>query len=306
MGKLQQSSVPLNEADGMRALLATCERDIASPTPANVRGLFEMLAAVEFTTAKLESFGTDLRPEASRLESLHDRIAHDATKMVKLLGGVGAYVAMRQSLQPATDGPAWQLDRMLAAQRTQRLRTFLVTCVTLAVLSGAFWWFRDTLLPPDPIGDIADAAQRTLLEGGSAQAALAQIDAGLTLSPTSPLLLTWRSVLLDDVDAGKSREAAAQAAAQIGERQFLLERATLNVQIDRPAAVIADANALIALDPQIPEAYYLRASGHELRNENSAAIADLEKCAALAEAQGNATLFANARIRLGNLMQRGG
>jgi hypothetical protein len=293
MGKLQQSSVPLNEADGMRALLATCERDIASPTPANVRGLFEMLAAVEFTMAKLESFGTDLRPEASRLESLHDRIAHDATKMVKLLGGVGAYVAVRQSLQPATDGPAWQLDRMLAAQRTQRLRTFLVTCVTLAVLSGAFWWFRDTLLPPDPIGDIADAAQRTLLEGGSAQAALAQIDAG-------------RSVLLDDVDAGKSREAAAQAAAQIGERQFLLERATLNVQIDRPAAVIADANALIALDPQIPEAYYLRASGHELRNENSEAIADLEKCAALAEAQENATLFANARIRLGNLMQRGG
>ena len=52
------------------------------------------------------------------------------------------------------------------------------------------------------------------------------------------------------------------------------------------------------------EAYYLRASGYELKNDLKAAVADLEKCASLAEAQNNESLFATTRIRLGNLMQR--
>jgi len=305
MGKLQQSNAPLNEADGMRANIAACERDVTAPTAQNVAGIFRLLADAERMADKLEQGGADMRPEKVRLASLHDRIVSDAARLVKLLGGTAGYVALRDSLGPLSDEPAWRLDQLLAAQRAGRLRRFAVTAVVLAVLVGAGWWFRETLLPPDPIGDIADAARLTLEQGDGPRAALAQIDAGLAISPTSHLLLTWRSVLSEELgDADAARRAGAQAAESIGATAYLLERATLNVQLGRADGALADADALIVLDPQMPEAYYLRASGRELRGEVQAAVDDLERCAALAEAQGNAALFANARIRLGNLMQQ--
>jgi hypothetical protein len=306
MTRIQQTPAPLNEADGLRAQLAACERDVTSPTIVNVRGIFKLLAAAEQTFAAVQAHGADMRPEAARIETLHERIARDGAKLVKLLGGTAAYVELRGALQPASDGPAWQLDRMLAERRQRRLRSMTFLVVLLAALGGAMWVFRDVLLPPDPIGDIADSAQRVLLEGGSPQAALTQIDAGLVISPASSLLLTWRSALLDGIDPDASRAAADRAAQLIGKRQFLLDRAVLFVQIDRPQAVLVDADALIALDPTVPEAYYLRASGYELLGKSDLAMVDLQKCADLAEQQGNAALFANARIRLGNLMQRGG
>jgi tetratricopeptide (TPR) repeat protein len=305
MGKLQQMNAPLNEADGLRAYITTCERDVTAPTARNAAGIFTLLASAERTAAALAQGGADMRPEQVRIGSLHDRITRDAAKLVKLLGGTAAYAALRDSLAPISDAPTWRLDRLLAAQRARRLRAYSIAFVIVGFLASAGWLFRDTLLPPDPIGDIADAARATLEQSGDPRAALAQIDAGLVISPSSHLLLTWRSVLAAELgDAAAAGRAETQAADLVGRKDFLLERATLNVQLGRADAALADAEALVALDAQMPEAYYLRASGHELRGDIDAAVADLERCAALAEAQNNAPLFANARIRLGNLMQK--
>ncbi len=304
MGKLQQASPPLNESDGLRAYIATCERDTASPTRENASQIFNMLAHAEEIAEKLRGRGADMRPEFSRIDSLHERITRNAAMLVESVGGVAAYAALRNSLRPGSTRPAWQLDHRLAARRAKRLRTAAITLIAIAALSGSAWWFRDTLLPDDPAGVAANAAMLALSNGAAPRTALEKIDAGLVITPTNALLLTWRNVLLKDIDATTAQEADTRARAVMGDREFLIQRATLHVQLNRADAALADANALLVLDSQMAEAYYLRASGYELKNELKAAVADLEKCASLAEAQNNESLFATTRIRLGNLMQR--
>jgi tetratricopeptide (TPR) repeat protein len=67
--------------------------------------------------------------------------------------------------------------------------------------------------------------------------------------------------------------------------------------------VITDTTRLINAYPDLAEAYFIRASGHESRNDSAQAIQDLEQAARIAEAAGNDTLYATARVRLGMLMQ---
>ena len=69
--------------------------------------------------------------------------------------------------------------------------------------------------------------------------------------------------------------------------------------------VLTDTNQLIQMYPDLAEAYYMRASGYEGLGQRTQAMADLEKCGELAQAQGNDTLYAQSRVRLATLMQAG-
>jgi tetratricopeptide (TPR) repeat protein len=67
--------------------------------------------------------------------------------------------------------------------------------------------------------------------------------------------------------------------------------------------VLTDTAELLAAQPNSAEAHFMRASAHEGRNDIDLAIQDLEEASRLAQAAGNDTLYATARVRLGMLMQ---
>ncbi len=102
----------------------------------------------------------------------------------------------------------------------------------------------------------------------------------------------------------RSADSFAKAQEIAGEERMLLERAQVSVMLGDNDRVIADATRAIELNPNSAEAYYIRSSGYEGREELERAIEDLDKTSQLAQAAGNDTLFATARIRTGTLMQR--
>jgi tetratricopeptide (TPR) repeat protein len=304
MGKLQQQREALNEADALRALIEFCEKQLATRAPTDTRALFETLSEAERLFASLTRSGADLRPERGRLDSVQERIESRASQFVTLLGGVNAFVTLRQAVNGDASQPAWQLDKRLAERTRRRARTLVLSLAAVAIIALAGYLLRDVLFPPDPVGQAVNSAQRALFAGEPLPAAIAQIDAGLVVTPASATLHTWRGVLLTLKSDVAADESFARSRALQSEKDFLLERAMIWVQLNNGDRAIADSNALINLNPELAEAYYLRASGHEIKDEIEMAIADLDKTAALAEAQGNSALFATARIRNGTLMQR--
>lgn len=304
MGKLQQQHEALNEADALRALIEFCEKQLATRAPTEPRALFETLAEAERLFAKLKREGTDLRPERGRLDTVQERIESRAPQLVALLGGVNAFVTLRGAVSGDASQPAWQLDKRLAERTTRRVRTLVLSLATVACIALGGFLLRDVLFPPDPVGQAVNGAQRALAAGDALPAAIAQIDAGLVITPASATLHNWRGVLLTLNNSPAADEAFTRSRDLQSEKDFLLERAAIWVQLNEGDRAITDSTALIVLFPEMAEAYYVRASGYEIKDDVEKAIADLDKTAALAEAQGNSALFATARVRNGTLMQR--
>ena len=97
---------------------------------------------------------------------------------------------------------------------------------------------------------------------------------------------------------------------------MLVERGQIYLRLNQPERALADFNALITKQPDLPEVFYLRASAYEQRRSTrvteverqrdfKAALDDLETCARLAEVQHSDVLLASAKLRMGMLMQSG-
>ena len=304
MGKLQQDAGILNEGDALRAMIAECEKLLATVSTANAAALMEHATDAHALLDKLERAGSDTRSEQSRLDTIDERIVKNAKRIVSASGGTLAFIALRQRLAvgDASNERWWRLDDVLAEQRTAQIRKLAIAGAVVIVLGIAAYLARGVLFPPDPVGDALVAAQRALGQNDTATA-LSAIDAGLTIVPTNTQLLVWRGAVLELRGDPTAVDMFAQARARAGDKTFLLERAQADLVLGNNDRPIADLTALIVIDPNAPEAYFLRATAFENKRQFDRAMADLETAADTAQRAGNDTLYATARVRLGTLMQ---
>ena len=243
------------------------------------------------------------RAERARLDTVDERIAKNAGKIVSLLGGVSAYQALRQQAAPGSNAARWQLDGLLAEARRQSLkRVGIGLGIVLGVLFVGYL-ARPILFPPNPAGDAITAAQQALVDANNLPQALTAIEVGLTQVPTDTQLLIWHGVLQEKRAKASGTAAFDQARSRMSARDFLLERAQVFYMLAEPQRSMDDINALLAQQPDIPEAYYIRAGTYEALGHKDLAIQDLNRCSDLAQTQGNDTLVATARVRLGMMMQ---
>ena len=179
MGKLQQDAGILNDSDVVRAVIADCERMLASISPANAATLMEQATDAHLALDRLAHAGSDVRPEQVRLDTIDERLIRNAQRIVTALGGSGAFAALRQRLAAGEYSGArwWRLDDILAAQRQALLRRMALTGAVILMLGIAAYLFRGVLFPPDPVGDAVTAAGRALSQHDT-QTALRDIDAG--------------------------------------------------------------------------------------------------------------------------------
>jgi tetratricopeptide (TPR) repeat protein len=292
----------LNDADRLRAAIAEAERLTARLDATTSRDAVLAVDRAEQMIAALTAGGTDLRAERARIDALQNMMTRNAGRVVRALGGPLGFQRLRRELCGDIALPVWQLDRRVNEGRRRRLRN--IGIVVMLMLAGglAAYLARDILLPPDPVGDALVSARAAYADGDSDRA-LAALDLGLAQVPTSTQLLIWKGVLLEN-DGDPGAEAwYARARSGAPQTRFLFERAMVHVELQDADAVLSDANALIALEPAMPEGYFVRASGHEFKGDIPAALADLERAAKLADAQGNAPLYAAAKVRAGGLMR---
>jgi tetratricopeptide (TPR) repeat protein len=306
MGKLSQEIGVLNEADELRALIDDCEKALAALGPDSARRLMLDADAAHRRLEQLVAEGADLRGEAARLGTIDERIVRSARPIVQSLGGTAELAALRQQIAPGTDARWWLLDHELDLRRQRLLRQIGTIVVVVAIVILAGYLARPILFPSDPVGDAVNAATRAL-ESNSIPGAIAAIDSGLAKIPTSTELLIWKGILLEksgNQQAGTASYQQALAHAE-SDRDFYLQRAIVSVRLGDYARVVTDTTTVIQKYPDAADAYYVRASGYDGLGERTEAIADLEKCADLAQASGNDALFAQARVRMGTLMQGG-
>ena len=303
MGKLQQQHDQLNDADALRATLDALEKREGGLTRATVEDVLTDFARTREMLMFQESAGTDVRSERSRYEDFGARLERDATRVVRYCGGGDRYRSLRARLGVDNDEAGWQLDAIAARRQRRVLIVAGSTLASILVMLGLGYVFRETLFPVDPVRDAVGAAQAAAQKRSPA-AALGAIETGLAFSPTNATLLIWQGAMLPITRSAESTAAYAQARAALGEADFLLERAQVWLAALEYDLALRDLNGLIALRPKDPIPYYLRASAYEGLPDRNAAIADLEKSGELSQLAGNDYLYANAKIRLGYLMQQ--
>jgi hypothetical protein len=298
-------STDISPSAKIRSPLERCERLLATAPRCDASQL--LLSAQEASDAiqALESGGLDVRAERERLRAIESRIVAHASGLVGALGGQAAFRTLRAKHAAGVDGPIWTLDAVIARKRRSLWQRIALFTGALALLGALAYAFRDTLLPPDPVGDALFAATRAL-ERNDTAAAVAQIELGLRQAPTSTQLLVWRGVLLRDLGDPAADDAFAMAERESDRVTMLLERASAHAQLRRGQAVLADTAEAITLAPERPEIYLFQANGYELVNDRAAELTALERCAALAEAQGNGTLNGVARVRIAQMIAQGG
>jgi tetratricopeptide (TPR) repeat protein len=178
----------------------------------------------------------------------------------------------------------------------------------LAVLLLLFAVYQ-LFLAPDPATRERlrrqQAAESLAVEGNLA-GALSEVEEALTIAPGDPSLLTLKGTLQQGLgQSQRAEETFAAAEAAFGEREvFLLARGQAYLIANQAPAALADAQALLALDPQSAPGYMLLGRAQEWLENYPEAIAAYQQAATLAEAQGDFQLTGLARVNMGMLMQR--
>jgi tetratricopeptide (TPR) repeat protein len=308
MGKLQQQLGNLNESDALRELIGESEKSLADITPESARELIVDTNDAHRLLEKLIAAGVDMRPEETRLHTIDERMVKNAKKIVAAVGGAQAYTQLRREIDPSVqDAQArwWRLDEEVDAARLRLIRNIAISAAAVVAVLIVGYLFRGILFPPDPVGDAVNSAQIALRDSDFAKA-MVSIESGLQAAPTNTRLLVWKGVLQEqrkNPEAARTFDAAKSATPL---DEFLLERAQAYLIVGNNDRAIADMDELIARNPQAAEAYYVRATAYEGKNDRQQAVSDLEMASQIAQETGNDALFASARVRLGMLMQQAG
>jgi tetratricopeptide (TPR) repeat protein len=301
----------LTPADEVRNLLAQLEAKIArlgrgqEPEAQTILDLFDAIAA---RLAELHAGGQVLRAEEARWEAASAAFRRKAGAFLRALGGSGALAEARVARQPEPAAWWWFIDQWLADKRRAQLRRLaLGAAVAVAVLAllGALY---QRFLAPDPATRERlrhEQAADSLTMDGNLAGALAEVDQALGYAPGDATLLTQKGVLQQKLGQFVAQETFAAAEKAAGSREaFLITRAQMYLRVAYSQAMLADAQEVVAANPQSAPGYLLLGQANELLGNGQDAIAAYEKSSRLADAQNNPQLAAIARMNLATLLQQ--
>jgi len=296
-------------ANSLREALDQAERQIVSIDATNVEAYLLLLDQIKARFAAFTAEEADVRPEWSRWDSLTSRLSSQPDPLVTAAAKVGGLAALRQKHPPAEDF-WWHLDKEVMQRRMNTLRRTVTTLVTVVVIAVGGWWAINTFFPPNPEAVRMMEANSDLeaLIGEQRWAeALTVVETAQQDLPNEPELILWEVVLAEQL----GDKARAQAALDRVNATFPDQKVGLLVQLGNQRLQVGDflgaqdvGKEALTLDPNSAEATFLLGSIAESTNDVAFAIDMFDRTFALAEAD-NPQLAVIARVRMGNLMQRG-
>lgn len=303
---------PLTRADELRHQLDELEAKIGRLGYGLGREALTILPlfdAVSATMASFQAEGQSMRAEWARLETASAALRRKATVFLREVGGAGVLQDARRTQQLPPANWWWFLDRWVADKRRAQLRQLLMTAAgTVGVLLLLFALYQ-RFLAPDPATrarlEHEQAAENLVLEGDLATA-LSEVDQALAIAPGDPSLLIFKGGLQQALgQKAAAEETFSQAEAAFGDREaFLLARGQMYLRLDQAQAALADAEAVVKLNPESASGFLLLGRANEWLENYQQAIAAYEQAANLADAQGNSQIAVIARVNMGVLMQR--
>ena len=298
-----------NAATALRENLAEAERLVVNVSPDNVETLLVLLDELDgqFETLALDQ--VDLRGEEGRWEGLQSRLARRPAPIVTSGRKAGGWEGLRLRHAPATNF-WWRLDHLLAERRRRLIIRSVGSVVAIVALIALALWGVNKLFPPDPDALLlmdANSQIDQFLRVQDWQGALDVVETARTTLPVDSEWLSWEVALAEQTGDNKRAQTAlarlqqvlaeqpAQIWLSVGERRLAVG------DLDGAEAAVRKAEALA---PDNPQVYFLLANIAEFRGDYAAALDLFDQTYTLAE-QTDPQLAAIARIRMGNLMQRG-
>jgi hypothetical protein len=296
----------------LRSDVRTAELSVAkirSNTDADqVLDLLHLLDRIAVGYQTLSECGVDLRPEASRIETVHGIMKDKGPIVVRVLWERGGLAQLRAEANPPADHWWWVLDQSVTQQRKYKIRRTLfslgIGALILAVLVGAYVLFLQpdeaTRLRYEYIFDAESA-----LEEKDYAAALEGYQKAYDIAPDDPEINLMLGIMYEALE--RPDDAATQYAKTetLYETQalFLAMRSQKYGFLEWYEKAEADALSAIKLDEELPIAYCALANAYEGTGQVNDAILALQACADLAREQGQDQLYVIAASRLATLLQ---
>ncbi len=299
-------------APGLRSDIRKAELAVAAlstRTPAGeVIELFELLDRIAEGYEHLAELGVDLRPEATRIETVYNTL-HDKARMAVRALSSRDWDELRSRVGAGPERWWWYLDREVAARSKERLkklvRGLLIGGVLLALMAIVYLLF----FRPDEVTrmryDYVMQAEVALRQSDYATA-LEYYQKALRLAPDDPELCLMVGVMNEALgNPGEAEKHYARAESLYGGRAFFLAMRSQKYAIlgwyDKCEA---DARAAVEADGNLPLAYCALGTAYEGQDRIPEAIRALQKCAELAHEQGQDELYVVANSRLAILLQK--
>ncbi len=308
----QQREFRATPAAQVRELLGQLEAHIGKLEHDNreeARKILPLFDAADAIIAELEHAGAPLSTEKSRFETISASFRRKARTFLRKAGGLDAFITLRRERNPEAAQWWWFIDQWVAdqdkAQRRRQVKSLLIGAVVLAVLAGMYALF---LRPDDATLERVrrQQAAEQFAQSGEYAAALDEVNAALMVAPDDASLLAFKGIL--QTQLGLETEAAttfaAAEAASDSREHFFLTRAQVYLTLSVFEAVLTDAEAAIAANPQSARGYLYLADANANLGNLLEAQTQYEEAARLAGKAGDAELEAIARVQMAYLYQQ--
>ncbi len=299
---------PRTPAERARALLSELEIRVANMagTGDEVLAIPRLLDEVETLLRDLEAGGVDVKPERTRLASIHGMLEQRAAIFVREAGK--GLAALRAQVQPPREHWWWYLDEIVAARRRRRLVRLLAGGAAVVLLLVLLGWFIQSRLPQDPrlrrIIDLEQNLDTALAEGRLTEAA-SVLEELRTLDPENPEYVVTLAAVYEVLDRpDKAAGLWTEAEQRLPPDRLAVRRAQAYLDVGLVDRALDAARQAVDLAPEDPEAFYYLGSAYEAKGDIPAALQAYEKASRLAEAQDRVELLAVIRVRMAYLMQR--
>jgi tetratricopeptide (TPR) repeat protein len=248
------------------------------------------------------------RAEQAQFEAICANLRKEGRVFLRQIGGERVLEGERARRQPPRDYWWWYLDDELdAAQRVSFKRKLRTAGIVAAVLLVAFAVYR-IFFTPDPLVIAEVNAQQDAdlyLSDGKTTDALQAVETGLQQAPNSALLLIYKGLILEDMGQAQEGASYLEQARQIlnDEEIYVLNQAQTLMVMSKFDAAIDLLKQLITKEPNSAKAYLMLGQAYESSGDQASALQAYEDASTIGEAADDSTTVAQARIKMGLLMQ---
>lgn len=299
----------LTPADDLREVLRRCELQVVAlkGTGAEAADFLRLMDEAHSLFHELEAKGIDLRAERARWATIGRQLRSRATVLLREVQAAGGLAQLRETTEPTPDRWWWFLDEEVHRQRKRsRQRTLGGGGIVLLILAIAGLLYQHFLAPDPLTRQVIQITQRAdrAIQQGDLEAAVAEYESLRELTPDDPEAILWLGVLYEVLEQDTDATQAYTRARELLDSQedFFIERGMIYLELGQWESAQADAETTLALNPESTMGYFIEGGVYEAQGQIPEAIASLKQAADLANAQGDDSLYALIKFRLGVLM----
>jgi tetratricopeptide (TPR) repeat protein len=247
---------------------------------------------------------------AAQFEAFSQAYKKQLAVFLREVGDPTKLEAARAAANPPADHWWWRPEEVLGGERKSSLKKTLVNVAIGAGILAVLVIVYQLFLRPSPeviaVLNAQREAEELMVRSGDTAAALARIDEGLAQVPGDSELLVLRGCYLTLI-GGRQDEAEAafnEAQKKVGSREYVLLMSAQDYSIlGRPALAQSNAEAAIAINPKLAQGYLILGQALEDQGDRIGAYDAYEKASTLGMENDDPTVTAQARMKLGMLMQ---